>query len=122
MEILLNLLSFILLLIIIFGTFFACLFAGEHANEIAIHERPFDGWTKNTLKRYARIVMICGAIVTACLILRLAIKGQSLERGITSVGIYKIFIVPGVWIISYLIPSKRKKKIKERSKMRKVST
>ncbi len=122
MEITLSLLSFFLLIIIIFGTLFACFFAVEHANEMAIHERPFDEWTKNTLKKQAKIVLMCGAIVTVCLILRLYIRGQSLQQMLTSAGIYKIFIVPGVWIISYITPSKRKKKVKERSKMRKVST
>jgi len=119
MEVLKDIASFVLFIIIFFGTLIACFFAVEHADVLATSEKPMSAHTKWTLRRFAKVTVFSGLVVTVSLVLRLIIRDQSIKEVLTSVGIYKIFIVPTFWLVSFLTPSNRKKKVNHRAKLRK---
>lgn len=111
-----------LVVVTVIGTAIAALCAVEHADLFAISEKPLGKHDKKTLIKFAKIGGISGLVVTACLVIRSQIQGESFLHLLASVGVYKVFIVPGCWITSYLLPSKRKSTVKRRAKLRKAST
>lgn len=107
--------SFILILVGITGFIVAVIFTAEHADIIAKSEKPQSAHTKRTAKRYLMIAFFAGLTMTVCIFLRALLRGQSiLDYFALPVLVYKIFFLPGIWLLSYFFPSKRKRLLKER--------
>lgn len=123
--------SFILLLIGVVGLIIAIITTAIHANVLSTAQRytislkkVYGRCGKKILKRYLFIIFIAGSTMTICLLLRAILRGNSFQDYFLGpMLIYKITLVPSVWVISYLWPTKRKRHLAERKKrIKKAST
>ena len=82
----------------------------EHADIIARAARPLHPVIKRSAKKYIKVGATAGLIGTLLTLLRALLQGHPLaEYFALPVLLYKIFFIPGLWLISYVFRSKKKK-------------
>lgn len=97
----------------------AVLFASEHADILSISERPLNAHDKNTARRYLVFALVTIFIGVVLSIVHALIRGDMLDEYFSRlISIIVLSGIPFVWIVSYLIPSKRKKEVTRRKKFR----
>lgn len=115
--------SFILTVVGLVAVVIAVIFTFEHADIIAKSKKPRSIHTERTAKRYLTIVFFAGITMTLALLFRTFLRGESIRDYFTlPVLVYKVCFLPGCWVISYLLPSKRKKILKERRQSQNASS
>lgn len=119
-----DIISLILLFVGLIGLIVAVIFTLFHANLVALNKRYTIGRRKvygrcnrEILKRYLLVILIAGTTMTACLLLRALLRGNSFrDYFLGPMLVYKLTFIPSIWVIGYFMPSKRKKLLSERKK------
>ena len=123
-ALIIDIVSLILLIVGVIGLIVAIIATICHANLVSLNQRYTIGLRKvygrcdrKVLKRYLFIILIAGTTMTICLLLRAVLRGNSLrDYFLGPMAVYKLTVIPSIWIISYFLPSKRKRSLSERKK------